>query len=443
MFVLAATGSAVGLGNIWRFPYITAENGGGAFVLVYLVCILLIGVPILAAELSIGRRARRSPVNALRSLARSDSGGRYWWLFGYLGMGAGLLILSFLSVIAGSAMAYMVRTAGGVFEGVTARGAESIFIGLIGDPERLLAWHTLFMAMTTVIVARGVRLGLEWAAKYLVPVFFLLLLLLVLGGYLFHPEAFWQGVGLLFYPEFSALTANGILVAMGHAFFTLSLGMGVMIIYGSYLPAGTHIGKMSLAVAATDTLAALLAGLAVFPWVLGSGLEMGIGPGLVFQTLPVAFGQTPAGSWFGALFFLLLVIAALTSAISLFEPTVAWLVENKSMGRPRAAAWVGGGAWLAGILTVMSLGPWAFDFQFAGELRVKGMFDILDILTSVIMLPAGGLAVALFAGWVLYRSRTLEALGKDGVRFRLGYLVLRYVTPLSLAAIFVHTIGVI
>ncbi len=442
MFVLAATGSAVGLGNIWRFPYITAENGGGAFVLVYLVSILLIGVPIMVAEVSIGRRTCQSPVNALRTLARSDSGGRYWWLFGYLGMGAGLLILSFFSVIAGSAIAYVVRMAGGVFEGVTARGAESIFIGLIGDPERLLAWHTLFMAMTTVIVARGVRLGLERAVKYLVPGFFLLLLLLVLAGYLFHPEAFQQGVGLMFYPDFSELTANGVLVAMGHAFFTLGLGMGVMMIYGSYLPAGAHIGRVSLAVATADTLAALLAGLAVFPWILGSGLEMGVGPGLVFQTLPIAFGQIPAGSWFGALFFLLLVVAALTSAISLLEPTVAWLVENQGLRRPRAAAWVGGVTWLAGILTVMSFGPWAFDFQFAGELRGKGMFDILDILTSVIMLPAGGLAIALFAGWVLYRSRTLEALGGDGVRFRPGYLVLRYVTPLSLAAIFVHTIGV-
>ena len=443
MFILAATGSVVGLGNIWKFPYITGQNGGGAFVLVYLVCILLIGVPLMVAEVSIGRRARQSPVNALRTLSKSDSGGRYWWLFGYLGMGAGLLVLSFFSVIAGSAMAYAVRTVGGVFEGVTARGAESIFIGLIGDPERLLAWHTLFMAMTTVIVARGVRLGLERTVKFLVPGFFLLLVLLVFGGYLFYPEDFGQGVALMFYPDFSALTPNGVLVAMGHAFFSLSLGMGVMIIYGAYLPAGAHIGKLSLVVVAVDILAALLAGLAVYPWVLGSGLEMGVGPGLVFQTLPQAFGQIPAGNWFGALFFLLLVIAALTSAISLLEPTVAWLVENKSIGRARAAAWVGGGTWLAGILTVMSFGPWAFDFQFAGEIRVKGLFDTLDILTSVIMLPAGGLAIALFAGWVLYRSRTLEALGGDGVKLGLGYLVLRYVTPLSLAAVFIHSIGVI
>ncbi|MCP3868695.1 MAG: sodium-dependent transporter [Gammaproteobacteria bacterium] len=444
MFVLAATGSAVGLGNIWKFPYITGENGGGAFVLVYLLSIALIGIPIMVAEVSIGRRGRQSPVNALRALAQDDGGSRFWWLVGFLGIVTCLLILSFYSVIAGCALAYVLRTAGGVFRGVTASGAESIFSGLISDPEKLLAWHTLFMIMTLGVVARGVRSGLEQAVRFLMPMLFLMLLLLVILGYQLHFESFMKGVRFMFLPDFDALTANGILVAMGHAFFTLSLGMGAMMVYGSYLPAGISIFRASFFIALVDTLVALMAGLAIFPMVFASELGTGSGPGLIFQTLPIAFGQIPGGRWVGTLFFVLLVFASLTSAISLLEPAVAWLVENRGIQRIRATVLVGSVSWVLGVITILSLGPWAFGFQFAGESRSKGLFDIMDVLTSVIMLPVGGLAVALLAGWVLSRARTVAELGgREGVAFWLWYLTIRYVTPVSLIAVFLHAIGVI
>ncbi len=440
MFVLAATGSAVGLGNIWKFPYITGENGGGAFVLVYLLCIAVIGIPIMMAEVLIGRRGRQSPVNTLRSLAQEEGASSHWWLVGFIGVVAGLFIISFYSVIAGWALAYVVRTANGVFTGVTAEGVGTIFGDLVSDPERLLAWHTIFMVMTTVVVGRGVRSGLEKAVRILMPT--LLVLLLVLVGYAFQTGKFEQALDFLFTPDFSAISAGGVLIAMGHAFFTLSLGMGAIMVYGSYLPSGVSIARMSLLIALVDTLVALLAGLAIFPIVFANDLQAGAGPGLIFQTLPIAFGQMPGGLFFGTLFFVLLVFAAWTSAISLIEPAVAWLVENLNLQRVRAAVWVGLAAWLLGIVTVLSFSYWAFGFEFAGEQKNNGLFDVLDILTSSFMLPLGGLAVAIFAGRVLARESVRDELGgNDGLGFKLWYFLIRFITPLAVVAVFLHTSG--
>jgi len=438
-FILAATGSAVGLGNIWKFPYITGENGGGAFVLIYLLCIAVIGIPIMMAEILLGRRGRRSPINTMRFLAKSEGRTSLWRYLGWAGVIAGFLILSYYSVIAGWAVAYFFRAATGVFEGVTAAGVEAIFGNLTADPERLLAWHTVFMVMTMVVVSRGVRSGLERAVRFLMPALFVLLLVLV--GYAANTGAFMEGLGFLFRPDFGAITANGVLIAMGHAFFTLSLGMGAIMVYGSYLPQDASIGKTTLMIAAADTTVALLAGMAIFPIVLANSMEPGAGPGLILKTLPIAFGHMPGGSFFGALFFLLLVFAAWTSALSLIEPLVAYLVENVGTTRLKASAWCGFGAWLLGVGSVQSFNVWSGE-----EYQLWGMtfFDVLDYLTANIMLPLGGLLIALFAAWGMRRSSLLDELQiTDGVVFRIWRFLVRYVTPIAVILIFLNVIGVI
>jgi NSS family neurotransmitter:Na+ symporter len=441
-FILAAAGSAVGLGNIWKFPYITGENGGGAFVLVYLLCIAIIGIPIMMAEVLIGRRGRQSPINTMKTLAHEESRHGIWQLVGWSGVIAGFIIISYYSVIAGWAVAYVFRTASGAFTGVTADGVGSIFGGLVSDPERLLAWHTIFMAMTTVVVSRGVRSGLEKAVRFLMPTLIVLLLLLV--GYAMNTGKFTEGLAFLFTPNFSALTPGAVLTAMGHAFFTLSLGMGAIMVYGSYLPKGASIVKTSVAIAMADTIVALLAGMAIFPIVFANGLEPGAGPGLIFQTLPLAFGHMDGGLLFGTLFFVLLVFAAWTSAISLIEPAVAWLVENQGVNRVKAATTFGILCWALGLVTIMSFSSWSFEFTFAGETKGSGLFDMMDILTANFMLPLGGLAMAIFAGWFMSKESTMDELGiGDSTLFRIWHFLVRFITPLAVVIVFLQLIGVI
>ena len=443
-FILAATGSAVGLGNIWKFPYIAGENGGGAFVLIYLLCIAVIGIPIMMAEVLIGRRGRQSPINSMRSLAKEEKASRAWVLLGGAGVLAGFLILSYYSVIAGWALSYVFRTGSGLFEGLTADGVQAILSNLVTDPERLLAWHTIFMIMTMVVVARGVSGGLEKAVKLLMPALFVLLFVLV--GYAWNSGGFEQGVSFLFQPDFSKITANGILIAMGHAFFTLSLGMGAIMVYGSYLPSDASIAKTSIAVSLMDTLVAMLAGLAIFPIVFANGLEPGAGPGLIFQTLPIAFGHMQYGAFFGMLFFVLLVFAAWSSSISLIEPAVAWLVENRGMTRIFASVVVGLVTWLFGLLTVLSFNLWS-EVKLLSAIEVfkdSTIFDLLDYLTANIMLPLGGLLIAVFAAWKMSRESTVDELGMgDRVFYPLWRFLVRYITPIAVIIVFLKAVSVI
>jgi neurotransmitter:Na+ symporter, NSS family len=430
-FILAATGSAVGLGNIWKFPYIAGENGGGAFVLVYLLCIACIGLPVMMAEIMIGRRGRQNPVNSLATLAKEEKAHPGWKYLGWMGIAAGIFILSYYSVIAGQAMAYIFRAFSGVFEGVTADGARSIYTALSGDPERLLAWHTIFMIITMTVVARGVQHGLEKSVRFLMPALFALLLLLV--GYAASTgEYFYQAIDFLFTPDFSRLTGEGVLIAMGHAFFTLSLGMGAIMVYGSYLSQKTSISNVVITISIADTLVALLAGLAIFPLVFANGMEPGSGPGLIFETMPIAFGHIPGGQFFGGLFFVLLVFAAWSSAISLIEPAAAWLVENKNISRRRASVLIGGTVWTLGLLTVFS-----FNIGQTWTLFGKTAFDLLDFLTANIMLPLGGLFIAIFAGWFMKQSSTTEELAIQQPIFYYGWRILiRYITPTAIVIVF-------
>jgi len=436
MFILAATGSAVGLGNIWKFPYITGENGGGAFVLVYLVCIAAIGIPIMMSEVMLGRRGRQSPINTMATLAAEAGRPKIWSLLGWFGVIAGFLILSYYSVIAGWALSYVFRTASGMFEGVTADGANSIFTALVSDPEKLLAWHTIFMIATTFVVARGVKNGLERTISYLMPMLFALLIVLVF--YSMSTGYFMQGVSFLFSPDFSKLTAQSVLTAMGHAFFTLSLGMGAIMVYGSYLPQDTSIAKASILIALADTVVALLAGLIIFPIVFANSLEPGAGPGLIFQTLPIAFGQMEAGILIGTLFFVLLVFAAWTSSISLIEPAVTWLVENHGMNRIYASVFIGMTTWFVGLGSMLSFNVWS-------EHRLFGLnfFDFLDYLTANIMLPLGGLFIVIFAGWLMKTEASKNELNTTKTGYNVWLILSRFIAPIAVMVVFLSAIGVI
>ncbi len=436
-FILAATGSAVGLGNIWKFPYITGENGGGAFVLVYLLCVVAIGVPIMIAEIMMGRRGRQSPINTMQDLAEEAQTDTRWHYLGWLGVIAGFLILSYYSVIAGWALSYVVKAFFGGFSGGDASEIKSLFDNLISSPLQLVFWHTVFMAATMAVVARGVSGGLEKAVRFMMPTLFVILILLV--GYAMTTGRYYeQGLEFLFTPDFSEIDGDAVLTAMGHAFFTLSLGMGAIMVYGSYLPRHISIAKTAVFIAGADTIVALLAGIAIFPIVFANGLEPGSGPGLIFQTLPIAFGHMMGGWLFGLLFFVLLVFAALSSSISLIEPAVAWLVENKDVKRLKACVWAGLATWIVGVAVAFSFNIWSQVKWFD-----KSIFDLLDYLTANLMLPIGGFCIAIFAGWIMKQQHTQQELELQTGQYKLWRFLVTYVAPASVFVVFLHVLGVI
>ena len=439
-FILAATGSAVGLGNIWKFPYVTGENGGGAFVLVYLLCIAIIGIPILMAEVFIGRNGRHNPITSMRLVAERNLKSPMWRISAIVGMIAAFVILSFYSVIGGWSASYVGHAAMGDFTGGTAESIGDLFGGLLASPVQLLIWHTVFMALVVLVVSRGLRGGLEKAATILMPALFILLLVAV--GYATTTGHFGEAVSFLFTPDFGALSVSGVLIALGHAFFTLSLGMAIMMAYGSYLGRDISIARTAISVAVMDTGVALLAGLAIFPVVFANGLEAGAGPGLIFQTLPLAFGNMPMGGLFGTLFFVLLLFAAWTSGISLLEPVVEWVEEKTSMARTGSAILVGILCWALGIASILSLNVWADVAPLAMFERFEGktIFDLLDFFTANIMLPLSGLLTAVFVGWFVAKESLKLDLALDGRGFQLWFGLIRYVTPVAVIIVFAYNL---
>lgn len=439
-FILAATGSAVGLGNIWKFPYVTGENGGGAFVLVYLLCIAIVGIPIMMAEVFIGRSGRHNPITSFRLVAERNLASPVWRISAIVGVLAAFIILSFYSVIGGWAASYVGHAAMGDFTGQSADAIGELFGGLLASPVTLLIWHTIFMALVIFVVARGLKSGLERAVTILMPALFALLLVAV--GYATTTGHFGAAVSFLFTPDFGALTMDGVLVALGHAFFTLSLGMAIMMAYGSYLGDDVSIGRTAVTVSIMDTVVALMAGLAIFPVVFANGLEAGAGPGLIFQTLPLAFGQMPMGSLFGALFFVLLLFAAWTSAISLLEPVVEWLEDKLIVGRVGSTVVVGVGCWLLGIASILSLNEWSGFAPLGMFERFEGqtIFDLLDFFTANVMLPLSGLLTALFVGWCVAKESLQNNLALAGGSFALWYNLVRFVTPVAVAVVFVYNL---
>lgn len=433
MFILAAAGSAVGLGNIWRFPYMVGENGGGAFVLIYLACIALIGIPIMTSEILLGRAGRMSPIHTMKELAARSEANPLWELIGWMGALAGFMILSFYGVIAGWAMAYIVSTAGGEFVGASAEIATDTFATFTGNVWEVVGWQSIFMVLTVLIVSRGVGEGLERTVKYLMPALFVLLLLLV--GYAMTSGHFMEGIAFMFSFNFDKVTWGSVLMAMGQAFFTLSLGMAAIMTYGAYMPREASILGTATTIAILDTVVAVLAGVAIFPLVFANGLESSAGPGLMFITLPLAFGHMGGGQLFGSVFFVLVTFAAITSSISLVEPAVAWIIEKLYVSRNIAAISVGGIAWLIGLGSAFSFNIWA-DVTLLGD---KTFFDLIDFVSNNIMLPLGGMLIAIFAGWIIDQRIAREEMNLASGTYRLWRGLVRYVAPIAVFIVFVMT----
>lgn len=444
-YVLAATGAAVGLGNIWKFPYIMGENGGGAFVLVYLLCILFIGIPVMMAEVIIGKRGRSTPANAAAHCAVEAGASSHWSIVGTMGVLSGFLILSFYVVIAGWAAAYVFFAGTGELSAAAADPAthteaiEKLFVSLITDVNQLLIWTSLIVVAVTLVISKGVKAGLETAITYLMPA-----LLVLLVGIMFYSAVvgdFAAAFSFMFDVDFSKLTIKGVLVALGHAFFTLSLASGIMMVYGAYLPKGVSIAKTSMMIAIADTIVALIAGLAIYPIVFANGLEPTAGPGLLFQSLSIAFGNMPFGDLVGTLFFIMIVVAAFTSAIALLEPTAAYLEERQGLSRGNASIIAGASIWTMSLLTI---------FSFAGVEWTKlsfGMgadiFEFLDYITANIMLPLGGLLISVFVGWIMEKQVVKQELNLVGWQFTTVILLLRWVAPIAILFVFANSIGLL
>jgi NSS family neurotransmitter:Na+ symporter len=436
LFVLAAAGSAVGIGNIWKFPYMAGENGGGSFVLIYLICVAFVGIPIMMSEVMLGREGRTSPINAMRKLTEMGKRSPLWVLIGWMGVLAGFLILSYYAVIAGWAMNYIWVSGVGTFAGASPETVSTTFDNFLTNPWQLILWQTIFMALTIWIVGKGVTKGLETAIRLFMPMLFLLLVVLL--GYSVTSGGFQQGFDFMFHLDMDAFTNPEIwLIAMGQAFFTLSLGMGAMMAYGAYVPEDAGIGGMVITIAILDTLVAVASGLAIFPIVFANGLDAAQGPGLMFVTVPLAFGQLPLGVVFGTLFFVLVTFAALTSAISLTEPALAYLVEEYNAKRKRVAISLGVICWILGLGTVFSFNIWS-DVFVVGQLTV---FDFIDYVSQNIMLPLGGMLIALFAVWMVPKTVLQKQLGFDGgLPFFLWRVVGGIIAPLGVAAVFVYSL---
>lgn len=431
VFILAATGSAVGLGNIWRFSYMVGEGGGAAFVLMYLAFVGLIGLPVLVAEWTLGRRGQRNPINTMAMLARTGGHARAWILVGVSGVLAAFLILSFYSVIGGWSLSYMLGSVTGAFTGQDADGISELFSGLLASPGALLLWHSAFMLLVLGIVARGVSRGLEGAVRVMMPALVILLAVLVVFG--MTTGHFGEAMSFMFNPDWGAVTGDVVLAAMGQAFFTLSLGMGIMMAYGSYLGKDVNLISTAGTVILLDTGVALLAGMAIFPIVFANGLTPGEGPGLIFVTLPLAFGNMTGGMVLGLLFFLLLTFAALTSAISLLEPVVEF-VEERSPWWSRVGSTVVAAIaiWALGIAALLSFNAWDVPILFG-----LNVFDLLDTFTSRFLLPLTGLGAVIFVGWFLDQDSVRRELGLGSTASVVWKGVARYVAPLGVVIVFI------
>ena len=441
-FILAAVGAAVGLGNIWRFPFIAGQNGGGAFVLLYVGFVLLLGIPIITAELAMGRRGKQSPVVTMSNLAREANSSQGWQVIGWLSILVPMLGLTYYSVVASWAIDFVFQSGAGHFRGFDGNKSSAFFAELLASPWRMIFWHTVYISLTVLVVARGVRKGLERSVKIMMPALFAILLLMV--GYAMFAADFKAGVEFLFTPDFSKLTVPIVLMALGQALFSLAVGVGAMITYGAYLPKNVSLPWAGAIIGLIDTFVAILAGLAIFPLVLGYGLDPGEGPGLIFVTLPVAFGQMPGGTIVGTLFFVLLTFAALSSSIGMLEPAVSWLVEHRGFKRPVMAVAAGFSAWLVGLVIALSFNIWG-DIRPLGMFKFfadKSIFDLMDFFVANIMLPINALLIAVFAGWIMSRKATLEELGwKEGPRYAYWRFILRYVAPVAFGAIFLSSLN--
>ena len=434
--IAAASGSAIGLGNIWKFPYIAGENGGGVFLIVYLFFILLIGIPVMMSEFIIGRKAQQNVFGAFRTLSKSG----FWRIIGVMGVLAAFLILAFYGTVAGWTMEYLYLAIGNSFTGKDAAEISQMFTSFSTSSFRPVMMQIIFMIITALIVIGGIRKGIEKYNKILMPLLIIIIIYLDIKALSLNGGS--AGLRFLFQPDFTKLSTKLFIDALGHSFFTLSIGMGVLLTYASYFKQDTNLTTTSISVAFADTVVALLAGIAIFPAVFAFNTEPTAGPGLVFITLPNIFEQIPGGYVFAILFFLLLAIAALTSAISILEVVVAYLSEEKGMSRKKATIWAAFTITLAGILCTLSMGP-LNNFLIFG----KNFFGIFDFMASNVLLPLGGMLISIFVGWKLHKHIITDELSNYGtvriVSIKLYMFLIRYLAPLAILMVFLNGVGIL
>ncbi|MFP4525625.1 MAG: sodium-dependent transporter [Bacteroidales bacterium] len=434
--IAAAAGSAVGLGNIWRFPYVAGENGGGAFIIIYIVFILAIGIPVMLSEFTIGRSAQRNAFGSFKKLAPNT----YWYLIGLMGVVAAFMILAFYSTVAGWTLEYIYLSISNGFADKSPDELKTMFEGFKGSTFQPILWQLVFMVLTAWIVISGVQRGIEKYAKMLMPL--LLGLIIVLGIRSVTLPGASEGLEFLFKPEFSKLNTNSILEALGQAFFSLSIGMGTLITYGSYINKRENLTNTAVNVTAADTLIAILAGVAIFPAVFAFGIEPNAGPDLIFRTLPNIFQKIAGGYFFSILFFVLLTIAALTSSISVLEVVVAYFVEELGLLRKKATILAAGAITIVGVLCTMSWG--ALEGVHIGRFNV---FEFFDFTASSVFLPLGGLLIVIFLGWYLGKDAIVKEISSNGL-YKVSFvkvfvLILKFIAPIAIALVFLNGIGIL
>lgn len=435
--VIAATaGSAIGLGNIWRFPYVAGENGGAAFLIIYLGFVLMIGIPVMLSEFFIGRSSQKNVFGAFRRLAP----GRPWYLIGLMGVGAAFMILAFYTVVAGWTLEYIYQSLINGFAGKSAVQLNDMYNSFIGSTWRPLVWFFVFMGFTSAIIMAGVHKGIEKYTKILMPLLLILLIALVVRSVTLPGAG--KGLDFLFKPDFSKISPSTILMALGQSFFSLSIGMGTLITYGSYIQKNDNLGYTAFSVAMADTFIAILAGIAIFPAVFAFNIAPGSGEGLVFITLPNIFNQMPGGYFFSLIFFILLTVAALTSTISVLEVIVAFFVEELKLKRKIATLFAAGSVSVIGVFCVLS-------FSSMAEMKIFGLtiFQLLDFSSANIFLPAGGFFIVLFVAWFINRKIVRNELTNEGElkgRYIPFYLfVIKFIAPFAIAFIFLQGVGII
>jgi neurotransmitter:Na+ symporter, NSS family len=436
LFLIIAIGTEAGIANVWKFSYLAGANGGGLFVALYFIALIVIAVPALMAEMLIGRHGGKSAVGSMSVLVSRDGIAPFWKLFGVMATVAVFLILSYYCVICGWMLDYFVIGLRGGFKGMNAVGAAALYDGMLADPITMLMYSGAIVGMTAVVVAGGVNKGIERVSGVLTPVRFAILICLLIYSVGFADIG--AAFRFLFIVDWSHLTPGVVVTAMGQAFFSLGIGVGVMLTMGAYMKPEYSIPRAVFTVAIAQGLVALIAGLSIFPLVFTYGLAPTQGPGLIFVTLPVAFGKMPYGQWFGTGLFLTLSFAAITATVVILETVVSVLQDYSRLSRRALTYAVAAMIWLAGIVTVLSFNRWraVYPLRFFGISSTKTPFDLLDYLTSNLMMPAGGLMVALIAGWALTRETTKKELGLHGWAFSLWRGLVRYAVPLAIIIIF-------
>jgi neurotransmitter:Na+ symporter, NSS family len=440
-FILAAAGSAVGLGNIWGFPKVTADNGGGVFVLVYLACVLLVGLPVMTAEILLGRSTQKAPVGAIRTLAGKGSP---WIVFGWLGVASGFMILSFYSVVAGWSLHYVWLAITGGIDAANPQVTGQLYNDLFaGSPWLNVFWHLFFMCMVVGVVIGGIAKGVERWSTILMPVLFVMLIGLLIRA--FTLDGWGQAVDFVFGLHFDKFTPRGALEALGQAFFSLSLGMGAILTYGSYLKKDDDILSSAITISALDTAIAIAAAMVLFPIIFTNNMEAAAGPGLVFITIPVALYKLPAGGFLAMVFFGLLVVAALTSAISMLEVATSSAIDELGWSRKKATVIAAAGIAALGVPSALS-GSSPFFGTYMAETFGQNWFDTIAYITNNFMLPMGGLGIAIYTGWRMddaIRHKDFLSGTKLGAFYKGWILLLKFLVPVAIIFVFLNAIGLL